>query len=409
MNTKNIIAALIALLFLPGCAPYAGYAPLDDSMATQEGISSAADGSNQFAVDFYLEIKDSGENIFFSPFSISTAFAMAYEGAKGNTSRQMEDVFYFEDDYIERTASYAAIHNIINAKSKKYELHTANALWAEQNYTFLENYTSTIRNYYGGNTTNMDFINNAEQSRQEINRWVEEKTKEKIKDLLPAGSINYLTRLVLTNAIYFKGEWVKKFDKDDTKDMPFKVDSETEVTVPMMKLSGENARFNYAETENMQILEMMYDGGNLSMLVLLPRENLDEIEPELSAENLAKWKSMMRERKIDVYFPKFRLETEYSLPGTLQDMGMTDAFSWPEADFSGMDGGRNLFISGAFHKAFIEVNEEGTEAAAATAIVMTMGMAFPNEFRADHPFIFIIQEKTTGSILFMGRMSNPAE
>ena len=409
MNTKNIIAALIALLFLPGCAPYSSYVPLDDSMATQEGISSAADGSNQFAVDFYLEIKDSGENIFFSPFSISTAFAMAYEGAKGNTSRQMEDVFYFEDDYIERTASYAAIHNIINAKSKKYELHTANALWAEQNYTFLENYTSTIRNYYGGNTTNMDFINNAEQSRQEINRWVEEKTKEKIKDLLPAGSINYLTRLVLTNAIYFKGEWVKKFDKDDTKDMPFKVDSETEVTVPMMKLSGENARFNYAETENMQILEMMYDGGNLSMLVLLPRENLDEIEPELSAENLAKWKSMMRERKIDVYFPKFRLETEYSLPGTLQDMGMTDAFSWPEADFSGMDGGRNLFISGAFHKAFIEVNEEGTEAAAATAIVMTMGMAFPNEFRADHPFIFIIQEKTTGSILFMGRMSNPAE
>jgi len=240
---------------------------------------------------------------------------------------------------------------------------------------------------------------------------VEYKTNEKIKDLLSPGTIDSMTRLVLTNAIYFKGDWVLKFDKKKTTDADFKITPENKVKVPMMTLTGQKAKFNYAffPENEMQIIELPYEGEELSMLILLPKEgNMIELEESLTAERLNEWKSRMKETKIDVYMPKFRFETKYGLSKTLSDMGMQTAFTWPGADFSGMDGTNNLFISNVIHQAYINVDEEGTEAAAATAVTMTLS-AIPNFFRADHPFIFIIQEKTTGGILFIGKVTDPSK
>jgi serpin B len=412
MNTKNIITALIiALLVLTGCNIHGTVVPpvLDDSLATSEGIQSVANSSNQFAFDLYSKLSEEEGNVFFSPYSISTALSMTYEGARGETAEQMADVLHLIEDNTTRRSSFAAIHNIINTPNAEYKLHTANALWAQKNYTFLGNYTNTIENYYGGKITNLDFLRETEKSRKTINNWVEEQTNNKIKDLLPPGSVNYLTRLVLTNAIYFKGTWVKQFDKKDTREQDFRISPDNTVKVPMMRRTDKDARFNYAETEELQILEMLYEGENLSMLVLLPRnENLHELEESLTAEKLEEWKAMLREQKVDVYIPKFKFTQKYSLSRTLAEMGMPLAFTPDEADFSGMDGTSNLFISGVFHKAFVDVNEKGTEAAAATGVVVGM-VAMPNSFRADHPFNFLIQERGTGSILFMGRVVDPSE
>ncbi len=226
MKTKSMLAiALVAVLVLTGCAVPDGTSPgmqditADDSMAVPEGIKETADANNQFALELYSNLNKEG-NVFFSPYSISTALAMTYEGTRGETSEQIADVFHFNEDDETRRSSFAAIYNILNAKSPKYELSTANALWAQESYPFLVNYTSTIESYYGGRLTNLDFVHNTEASRHTINKWVEDKTNNKIINLLPEGSLNEMTRLVLTNAIYFKGEWVKKFDKKKTANMP---------------------------------------------------------------------------------------------------------------------------------------------------------------------------------------------
>ena len=417
MEAKTIIAiVLAAMLCLTGCAVPDGTIDVpveditaDDSMAVPENILSTTDANNQFALELYLNLTKES-NVFFSPYSISTALAMTYEGARGETARQIADVFHFNEDDESRRSSFAAIYNILNKESPKYELSTANALWAEQTYPFLTNYTSAIGTYYGGRLTNLDFKTQQEPSRQTINKWVEEKTKNKIENLLPEGSILPITRLVLTNAIYFKGEWVKKFNKRDTRDMDFMINNEQSVKVPMMKRTDKDAKFNYANTGSIQMLEMLYDGANLSMLVLLPKPGeMEKLEQNLTIENLNQWKSMMHERKIDVYIPKFKFTQKYALSKNLREMGMPLAFS-PEgyADFSGMDGTKNLYIQQVYHKAFIDVNEEGTEAAAATGVVVGT-TSIMERFMANHPFIFIIQEKTTGSILFMGKVVNPAE
>jgi len=274
---KKLISFFLFLMILSGCAN-GSVASLttkaDDSKSTPEGVNKIINSNNQFAFDLYLKLKDVSEynesNIFFSPYSISTALAMTYEGAKGETAEEIQSVFYFPEDKNIRQPSFAKIYNQINKVDKKYELHTANALWAQKDYKFLEEYINTIEKYYVGKVTNVDFINATEDARVTINKWVEEQTNNKIKDLIPAGVLNTLTRLVLTNAIYFKGLWIKQFDKEETREEDFKVSPEKTVKVDMMSITGEE--FNYHENEELQILELLYEGEDLSMLIILPRK-----------------------------------------------------------------------------------------------------------------------------------------
>jgi serpin B len=389
---------------------------VDDSGVTVEGIKAVVNANNQFAIDLYQKYKDMPEyeenNIFFSPYSISTALAMTYEGAKGQTADEIREVFHFpEEDNIRRPA-FAKIYNEINKEDKKYQLSTANALWAQKDYPFLDEYFSTTKKYYGSKIKNLDFVKETEKSRLTINKWVEEQTNDKIKELLPKDPpvITPDTTLVLTNAIYFKGDWALKFDKNKTIEDDFKISPLKTVKAQMMSLTGEKARFNYAETEQAQILELPYEGDQLSMLILLPKEdNLESLENSLNIDQLNVWRNRLRGTRIDIYLPKFKFETKYFMAKDLADMGMQDAFS-SSADFSGMTGKRDLFISEIIHQAFVEVNEEGTEAAAATAVVVLKScVIIPNIFKADHPFIFIIQQKDTGNILFLGRMMDPSK
>ncbi|MCK4339529.1 MAG: serpin family protein, partial [Candidatus Cloacimonetes bacterium] len=255
----------------------------------------------------------------------------------------------------------------------------------------------------------VDFIVACEDARNQINEWVEQKTKDKIKELIKPGILDPLTRLVLVNAIYFKGKWEKEFEKKLTKDTPFWLTPEDSIHCPMMQQKGS---FNYCENDSLQILELPYLGDDLSMIVLLPREvdGLKKLENCLTIDNLNKWMNVSYQ-EIKVYLPKFKITSGFSLGKTLYDMGMTDAFIPYKADFSGMNGSKELFISKVIHKAFVDVNEEGTEAAAATAVVMLKAVApkQPIVFRADHPFVFLIRDNHSGSVLFLGRMVDPTK
>jgi serpin B len=379
---------------------------------------NVVEANNRFTFELYSNLdKDtgnSGKNIFFSPFSISTALALVYEGARGSTADQIQSVFHFPTDNASRRSEYSAVLAGLNEGNSGYTLSTANALWAEKTYSFLPEYTRVAKVYYDADTKNLDFVHQPEQSRNTINKWVADQTNDKIKDLLPAGSIDAATRLVITNAIYFKGMWVKQFEKDQTKDAPFTVAQGRSVTVRMMQRTDEDAIYNYMETSSMQVLEMPYTskgGKALSMLVILPKgESLNSVETSLAGSGLSDLKSKLTSQRVMVYFPKFKIETQYSLSKNLQSMGMPIAFSG-NADFSGMDGTKDLAISDVVHKAFIDVNEEGTEAAAATGAVISLkAIADVNPvpvFRADHPFLFFIVDDDTGNILFMGRVTNP--
>ncbi|MCX6724448.1 MAG: serpin family protein [Candidatus Staskawiczbacteria bacterium] len=384
---------------------------LDDSLATTEGVSSLVKANNQFAVDFYS--KHSGDsNFFFSPYSVSGAMSMVYEGAKGDTSSQIASVFHLPDVKVLESSS-AKIYNEINKAGKSYSLNTANALWAQKDYSFLPAYLQTVDKYYGGKLTNLDFVNNTENSRTTINKYIEDKTNNKIKDLIPQGAVDSYTRLVLTNAIYFKGNWQKQFAKADTRQEDFNVSSGKIVKADMMRLTGEDTRFKYTENDDVQVLNLPYQGNDLSMTLILPKagKTVKDAEKYLSDQKLSGLKTDLQNTRIDIYIPKFKLETKYFMKNDMSDMGMPSAFS-DAADFSGMTGSKDLKIGDVIHQAFVQVDEEGTEAAAATAVVMTLNSAMPGTvktFRADHPFLFVIQQNSTGNILFLGRLDNPAK
>lgn len=408
---KHLAAALIGImvvLSVSGCIQQPQLA--DDSGATPEGIISQIDASNQFALEFYSNIRDSEDgNIFYSPYSISTALSMTYEGAKGETADEIQSVFHFSENDSERRSSAAAIYNQLNQWGSEYQLNTANALWIQEDYPVFDEYKETVEDYYAGKASNVDFKRDTEQARQTINSWVEEKTNYKIKDLFSQGTLNEMTRLVLTNAIYFKGTWEKQFDKARTMDEDFRISSGQVVKVPMMRLTGDEAEFNYAETGELQMLEMLYEGDDLSMIILLPRDDgLESLESALTKDNLNEWKSRLSMQRVNVYMPKFTFETKYFLNENLREMGMPIAFSPGAADFSGMSDAGDLYIGIVVHQAFVDVNEEGTEAAAATGVgIMATSMPMVKEFRANHPFMFIIQERETGNILFLGRVMDP--
>ena len=389
-----MIRRLIILLLIVGCV-------------FGEDVIEA---NNRFAINLYSQYKSEEGNIFFSPFSISTAMAMVYEGAEGKTAKEIKSVFGFPKYDNSRRNQYSNLLSEINKKDKEYALKTANALWAEQDFQFLDEYLTTVEKYYGGKTTNLDFKNEPEASRLIINNWVEDKTNNKIKDLFSEGTIHPLIRLVLTNAIYFKAEWLIQFDADKTSDEYFRVNPDKSIKVPMMQPTSQKSTFNYTQNKDLQILEMPYAGEDLSMLILLPLDDdIEALENSFTIEKLTEWKKSLRKRRVKIYIPKFKFETKYFLGETLSNLGMPTAFT-NSADFSGMTGTKDLKIDKVIHQAFIEVNEEGTEAAAATGVVMGIMKSrrpLTPIFKADHPFIFIIQQNETGNILFMGRVNNP--
>ncbi len=374
-------------------------------------LGTLVKSNNAFGFDLYHRLKGAGENIFFSPYSIFTALAITHEGAKKQTAKEIRTVLYLPDDKQKIRSDFANISNELNKEGKSYKLITANALWAHKDYPFAAEYFNVIDECYDGTVTNLDFKTDTENSRAAINNWVDDKTNDKIKDLIPAGMLNTGTRLVLTNAIYFKANWADQFNAEGTWNGKFKLRSGQSVDASMMQ---QTSNYNYGETNDLQILEMDYFGNDLSMLIILPKENdITQIENTFSAEKLEDWKNDMQTEKVTVILPKFKFETKYFMAEDLKEMGMPTAFKYPNADFTGMSPTGELYIDEVIHQTFIEVAEYGTEAAAATAIPMLQGAApqqeQPKIFRADHPYIFIIQQNISGNILFMGRMSDPTK
>ena len=364
-------------------------------------------GNTAFAFDLYRKLREDEGNLFFSPYSISTALAMTYAGARGNTESQMAQTLHFSLDQEQLHPAFASLESRLKAVQERgnIKLAVAHSLWPQIDYAFLEGFISLVKENYGVLISPVNYAQ-TEAARKKINTWVEKKTEDKIKDLIPPGLIDALTTLVLVNAIYFKGNWARQFDPSLTKGATFWMRPAEGIEVPMMTQQQD---FRYAESESVQVLELPYVGGDLSMFVVLPRkvDGLAELENALTAENLEKWTSDLWEREVFVALPVFKMSGKFMLGGTLASMGMTDAFG-SNADFSGMDGSKSLFISEVIHQAFIDVNEEGTEAAAATAVVMARSIPPPvPTFRADHPFVFLIRDNNTASILFLGRVVNP--
>ena len=398
---------------------------MDNPMAKENmNKKIIVDGNNKFALELFAKLQSTKGNLFFSPYSISTALAMAHAGARNETESQMAGVLHFPVSVNRRTdstskslpgkqqfaSSFGDIIKDLNNRGQKggYTLSVANALWGQKDYGFLEEFLELIENSYDGRLNEVDFVRATETARKTINAWVERKTNDKIKNLISEGVLDSMTRLVLTNAIYFKGNWARQFEEDRTRETPFTLSDGQKIDVATM---NQKAEFGYMETDTFQALELPYVNEELSMVILLPKQfdALDEFEKTLTPDNLSQWLPKIHKREVVVFVPKFKMTSQFSLAFVLKSMGMQDAFS-SNADFSGINGKRDLFISAVIHKAYVEVNEEGTEAAAATGVVMrltSIGPAPIPVFRADHPFMFLIRDNHSGSILFIGRVANP--
>ena len=426
MNKKAIAGLIVGLLIIASAAVIIttdnkvidDSTPSDDETLTPLGnITSFNDAVNQFCFDFFKKLSEdetNDPNIFYSPYSVFTALAMTYEGARNNTAVEMENVLHVEQSNDSFHQYMQSLYNYLN-NNDEYNVSTANALWPDVGFTLLDEFVDILETYYGGKASEVEY-GNPEEAARIINEWVENQTNNLIKDLVPASAIDsVLTKLILTNAIYFKGIWQVQFDEVNTTDRDFTLSSADTVQVETMKLTGTDDKFNYTETGDLQILELPYTGGDISMMILLPREGveLSDVISSLNREDYISWIDEMYETKADIYLPKFKFETSYTLNDYLEALGMEKAFTY-EADFSGIDGTKNLFISSVLHKAFVEVNEEGTEAAAATAVIMNLKAVSPDEpperitFDCNHPFIFTIHHKETGTILFMGTVDDPS-
>ena len=372
---------------------------------------SPAAGNIAFALDLYGQLKNSTGNIFFSPYSISTCLAMTYAGARGDTEKQMAEVLHFSRDQKQLHASFERLREQLEAgKQEGIELNIANALWTQAGYPFRRAFIEMVARKYQANLNQANFLMEAEAARQEINQWVRERTQEKINEILPPSSVGPLTRLILANAIYFKGLWAKPFEESATSTEPFHLSSTRKTPVPLMHHFDE---VKYMEESEFQVVELPYKGYGLSMVLFLPRElHLSRMEDRLNESLLSRSLAQLRKREVEIFLPRFKLEFGLELQDTLAGMGMPDAFREGKADFSGMTKTNELWISGIYHKAWGEVNEEGTEATAATIVDMVGCISMtspppPPVFRADHPFIFLIRDVHTGTILFLGRLTNP--
>lgn len=389
-----------------------GAAPLSAAQPDRAALVQVVQGNNQFAWKLHGKLRQQPGNLFYSPYSISTALAMTYAGARGDTATQMAGALDFGPNDPAFHAAMGALVRDFNAAGKQgaFKLSVANALWAQHDYTFLPDYTRLVTTNYDAAVKNLDFQTETEAARQTINRWVEDKTQDKIRDLLKPGVLNSDTRLVLTNAIYFKSAWLHSFTKEGTRPGPFTGLGGKQADVPMMH---QTERFSYGKGDGVQLAELPYDRNALSMVVLLPDkgDGLAELEQQITAEKVAAWRGKMKRRQVQLSMPRFKMTREFSLKDVLSSLGMVDAFT-SAADFSGMDGSKKLSIQHVIHKAFVDVNEEGTEAAAATAVAVGVTSAIiepepPVVLKIDHPFLFAICERQTGSVLFIGRVVDP--
>jgi serpin B len=408
MNTffSPALAFLLAPFFLSSFVRNA------DAEPPKSPDKNVVQGNNQFSFDLYrqLDKEKPGDNLFFSPASVSLALTMTAAGAKGQTEVEMAKTLHLADILPQAHAEYGQLLKQWNGEKKDrgYQLLIANRLWGQKGFKFLDSYLSLTRKDYGAELGIVDFADQPETARREINAWVEKQTADKIKDLFPKGSIDASTTLVLANAIYFKAAWMIPFEKKRTSDEEFNVSATKKVKVPMMR---QKRFFSYMENDALQTLELPYKGGTLSMMVLLPRkiDGVAELEKSLTAEKIDEIRSKYVNREVEMFFPKFKLDSSFFLNKSLNTLGMKSAFGG-EADFSGIDGNRDLFISVVVHKAFVDVNETGTEAAAATGIGIAGAMPPkdpPAIFRADRPFIILIRDQVSGAILFLGRVINP--
>jgi len=380
---------------------------------TTSDLSDLVSGNSAFAFDLYQALREKEGNLFYSPYSISLALALTYAGARGETEQQMADTLHF--------LSQGRLHNAFNGldlelasrgegaqgkDGKGFRLNIVNAIWGQRDYKFLNEFLDVLAENYGAGLRLIDFINAPEEARITINDWVSDQTEGKIEDLIPQGVIDELTRLVLTNAIYFNAAWLNPFDEDATQDGTFHLLGGGEVIVPMMRQSES---FGYTEGEGYQAVELLYDGRELSMVLLLPEAgHFEEFEASLSADRVNSIIRDLENKRIALTLPKFEFESEFSLVKALAALGMPIAFT-EAADFSGMTGTRELLIGAVLHKAFVSVDEAGTEAAAATAVEMELTSVpeVPIEVTVDRPFVFLIRDLETGTVLFVGRVTNP--
>jgi serpin B len=425
---KKIVVIVLALvLLLPVIASIQTAQPAaaevlesDKERITSPDVSTSdqallVEGNSAFAFELYQALKEQEGNLFYSPYSISLALAMTYAGARGETAQQMADTLQF---LLEQERLHPAF-NWLDAElatrgegaqgkdGEGFRLNIVNAIWGQNDYEFLPAFLDVLAENYGAGLRILDFITEAEKSRVTINDWVSDQTEGRIEDLIPPGAIDEWTRLVLTNAIYFNAAWAYPFNEKMTADGPFYLLDGGQVTVPMMK---QTESFGYTEGEGYQAVELLYDGGELSMVILLPEAgNFEAFEEGLQAQQVSNIISGLQPTEVALTMPKFEFDSEFSLKDILAGMGMPVAFT-EDADFSGMTGNPELFISDVVHKAFVAVDEAGTEAAAATAVIMKLTAVPPPpmEVTLDRPFIFLIRDIDTGAILFVGRVLNPS-
>ncbi|NXP12689.1 ILEU inhibitor, partial [Thinocorus orbignyianus] len=397
-------------------------------------MGSLTAANTKFCLDFFKELSKvkRNENIFFSPLSISTALSMVQLGAGGSTAEEMEKVecqgkaFFLKMAFLcclqceEARGAHSQFQELLSALGKSgatCSLHIANKLFGEATFQFLQQYLDSTRTLYHAELEAMDFINAAEKSRKKMNSWVQKQTCGKITDLFPPGSIGCTTVLALVNAIYFKGKWALQFQEKNTREMPFRLNKREHKNVLMMCRTGKY-KLARRQEEQVTVLELPYTGEEFSMFILLPENccdeltGLEELESAITYEKLVEWTDMKNvfPKEIDVYLPRFRMEQSCELRPILQALGMRNAFIPEQADFSGLSVTPALFVSKAIHKSFVEVNEEGAEAAAVSTWIIKIGSSCSftrYEFRADHPFLFLIKHNLSKNILFFGRCCSP--
>lgn len=376
------------------------------AMTMPASAASFSQDNAAFAFALHAKLPAQG-NLFYSPYSLSAALGMAYAGARGETAAQMAKALRFRLPPAELHEAFRQANAVLNG-SASAKLAVANALWTDKAFALEPAFAELCARAYGGAATPLDFRKAAEAARKTINAWVEERTARRIKDLIPPNGVSDVTRLVITNAVYFKGEWETPFEADWTKPQPFTKADGAKVQAPLM---DHTSWFEYADHADLQAVSLPYKGSGLSMLVLLPKRHggLAALERQLSPEALAAWTRGMGQQRVRVMLPKFKLETAFGASQVLAALGMKDAFDPERADFSGMSKEKGLYVGAVLHKAFVAVDERGTEAAAATAVMMAGAAAMPAPppvFRADHPFLFLIRDRA-GNILFLGRLADP--
>jgi serpin B len=378
-------------------------------------MASIVSSNTAFAADLYKKESARSGNLFFSPYSISTALAMTYTGARGPTQKEMAQVLHFGQSPEELPEAFAGLAKRMDEiqQAQQVNLSVANALWCQQDYPFSAPFLKLTKEFYDAQAHQVNFRTQTEAVRKEINTWVARKTQDKILDLIHPGQLTDQTRLVLCDAIYFKGNWASRFEAKKTRPAPFFTAPNQPVQVPMM---SQTLSLRSKEYPDFYLLAVPYTNDVLSMVILLPKamDGLGALEKQLDSAKLSEWLTALEAApagKADLFLPKFKLDCRLELANDLSEMGMPSAFG-PQADFSGMSARRDLFISAVIHQAMVDVNEQGTEAAAATGVAiksLAIVRNFNPVFRVDHPFLFLLRENQTGSVLFMGRVKDPTK